>query len=98
MDVLTEIGWMKDQESSYQYALLDRMRADCRYYFGNGHKNVKDLWGCDQETHITCMLFLWDQFQENAKPKWLSRKDIFDYGNQMDLNMNHIEDVVAAFL
>lgn len=98
MDILAEIGWMKEQNLSYQYALLDRMRADCRYYFGNGNNNAKDLWGNDGETHIICMLFLWDQFPENAKPQWLRREDIFDYGRQMDLNMDLIEEVVAAFL
>lgn len=98
MDILEEIEWMKKQNLSYQYALLDRMRADCRYYFGNGNKKAKDLWGNDEETHIICMLFLWDQFQENAKPQWLKREYIFDYGRQMDLNMDIIEEVVATFL
>lgn len=66
-----------------RYSLLDRMRCDCGYYLGNGHRLDKFLWGGNKENHIRYMKFLWNEFSADEKPEWLTLEEIEDLEKQM---------------
>lgn len=67
----------------YKYALLDRMRQDCKYYLGYGNRNTKCLWAEDEAEHIENMKALWNSFPEDGKPEWLSMEDIESFEKEM---------------
>ena len=74
---------LKTCNNSFKYQLLDRMRSDCLYYLGNGGRKKKHLWGLSESDHIECMKLLWNSFNENEKPEWLTWEDLIDFENQM---------------
>lgn len=71
------------RDETYRYQLLDRMRSDCEYYLGNGHRNYRQLWAEDEREQIEVMKLLYDSFPDGKKPEWLSRTDIENYEKQM---------------
>lgn len=71
------------QDVKFRYQLLDRLRSDCEYFFGAGHRNVKYLWGRTIQAHIGLMRKLWFSFDVTEKPEWISLKDIQEYENRM---------------
>ena len=73
--------WILDAEPKYRYMLLDRLRQDCEYYFGNGGRNPKNL--CNEVDQIEEMKAIWNSFPEEEKPEWLTWEDILDYERQM---------------
>lgn len=80
--VAQAIDTVLSYEDKTRYALLDRMRADCDYYLGNGRRNARYLWmRMDEQGHIDVMRALWDSFVE--KPEWLTREKIDWYAEQM---------------
>ena len=69
-------------ENRTKYAMLDRMRMDCEYFLGNGHRHPQYLWmSMDPQGHIDVMRAIWDSFTE--KPEWLTREKIDWYAEQM---------------
>ena len=70
-------------DETFRYMLLDRMRADCDYYIGNGNGHNKYLWGGDVKTQIAYMRALYNSFPNDKKPEWLSFDDIDDYELKM---------------
>lgn len=74
-------------ELKFRYMMLDRMRQDCNYYFGNGLEYAGNLWAKDEKTHIACMLAIWDTFKPDERPEWLSREDIIDYAHAMGVEI-----------
>lgn len=74
METMQEIIATHDEK--YRYMLLDRMRADCAYYLGNGNRQVKYLWAGNVEEQIEDMKMLWDSFKPDEKPEWLTMEDI----------------------
>ena len=68
----------------FKYRLLDRQRADCEYFLGNGNRNESELWAGAVGTHIKSMLLLYDSFREEDRPEWLTREQIEDYGRRMN--------------
>lgn len=67
----------------FRYMMLDRMRADCEYYLGNGGRHTKYLWGENEVDHIANMKALWKSFPEDGKPEWLSYEKIEEYEKKM---------------
>lgn len=67
-----------------RYALLDRMRTDCKYYLGNGRRHNKHLWCVgDEQRHIDYMKAIWNSFPQDAKPEWLTMEQILAYERLM---------------
>ena len=67
-----------------RYALLDRMRTDCKYYLGNGRRHNKYLWCVgDEQRHIDYMKAIWNSFPQDAKPEWLTMEQILAYERLM---------------
>ena len=71
------------QDVKFRYQLLDRLRSDCEYYLGAGHRQVKHLWGRDITSHINLMRRLWFSFDVTEKPEWISLAKIQEYENRM---------------
>lgn len=73
-----------DPADSLKYMLLDRLRADCDYFLGNGNRYAPHLWAGAVVTHIECMKLLYDSFPEEDRPEWITREDIEEYGRRMN--------------
>ncbi len=70
------------QSPEFRYRLLDRLRSDCEYFFGNGHRNVKYLWGQDPHTHVSLMRKLYSSFDITERPEWIDLNLISEYENR----------------
>ena len=71
------------RDSKYRYMLLGRMQSDCEYYLGFGKRNQSRLWAGNEEKQIEYMKQLYNSFDEDEKPQWLSMSQILDYARQM---------------
>ena len=65
--------------------LLDRLRQDCDYYIRIG-RSAKCLWAEDEKRQIEVMKELWNYFDEENKPEWLTMKQIDEYARKMGVN------------
>lgn len=68
-------------DRSGDYALLDRLRADCEYFLGAGGRSEKHLWAGSVYAQIKKMRELHDALPE--KPEWLTEEAIDRYAAQM---------------
>lgn len=68
-------------DRSGDYALLDRLRADCDYFLGAGGRSEKHLWAGSVYAQIKKMRELYDALPE--KPEWLTAEAIDCYAAQM---------------
>ena len=68
-------------DRSGDYALLDRLRADCEYFLGAGGRSEKHLWAGSVYAQIKKMRELHDALPE--KPEWLTAEAIDRYAAQM---------------
>lgn len=68
-------------DRSGDYALLDRLRADCDYFLGAGGRSEKHLWAGSVYAQIKKMRELYDALPE--KPEWLTAEAIDRYAAQM---------------
>ena len=68
-------------DRSGDYALLDRLRADCDYFLGAGGRSEKHLWTGNVHAQIKKMRELYDALPE--KPEWLTAEAIDRYAAQM---------------
>ena len=68
-------------DRSGDYALLDRLRADCDYFLGAGGRSEKHLWAGSVYAQIKKMRELYDALPE--KPEWLTTEAIDRYAAQM---------------
>ena len=68
-------------DCSGDYALLDRLRADCEYFLGAGGRSEKHLWAGNVHAQIKKMRELYDALPE--KPEWLTTEAIDRYAAQM---------------
>lgn len=68
-------------DRSGDYALLDRLRADCEYFLGAGGRSEKHLWAGSVYAQIKKMRELHDALPE--KPEWLTTEAIDRYAAQM---------------
>ena len=77
---------MKDilkSEKHFRYMMLDRMRQDCEYYLNYGGRSAKVLWAKDEKQHIQNMKDVWNSFDENDKPEWLTIEEIEQFEKRM---------------
>lgn len=71
------------EEKKNQYRMLDRLRTDCEYYFGNRHRHPGCLWAGNEQDHIKAMKEIWNSFSEKEKPQWLTWQQIEAYEKEM---------------
>lgn len=72
-----------DKEKSFQYMMLDRLRSDCDYYLGYGHRYPGALYCEDEKEHIEHMKKIWLSFAKDEKPEWLTWEQIENYEKEM---------------
>ena len=70
-----------DSAYTFEYQLLDRLRADCEYFLGAGGRYEKYLWAGNVETQIAKMRELYELLPE--KPEWMTLDDISAYEQKM---------------
>lgn len=76
---------MKDilkSEKRFRYMMLDRMRQNREYYLRiGGSANV--LWPKDEKQHINNSKDIWNSFDDNDKPEWLTMEEIDEFASRM---------------
>lgn len=66
----------------FEYMMLGRLEADCRFYLGYGMRDANyALYYFDERTHIDEMLKLYGKIV--VKPDWLTMEGICGYAEQM---------------
>ncbi|MGO5096264.1 LPD25 domain-containing protein, partial [Agathobaculum sp. LCP25S3_E8] len=69
------------KDFSFEYQLLDRLRADCEYFLGGGQRNERHLWAGTVREQIAKMRELYHALPE--KPDWLTEDAISSYERRM---------------
>lgn len=75
-----------NRQQRFNYQLLSRLQSDCNYYLGNGNRNAKQLWAGNEVEQIEKMKELWNNFEADVKPQWLTMEQIEDYASKMITN------------
>ena len=70
-------------DETFRYMLLGRLQMDCDYYLGNGQFCDKHLWANNVESQVKTMKDLYNSFDEDKKPEWISWEDIEEYERKM---------------
>lgn len=78
----------KRYEPKFRYMMLSRMKQDCDYYLGYGKRYADNLWAKDEATQIANMKALWDSFDPDDKPEWLTKDDLLDYAHRMGVDIH----------
>ncbi len=73
----------QENVNTFNYKMLGRLRRDCDYYLGYGHRSKNALYYKDERKHIDEMKRLYKGFPNNAKPEWLTWEQILEYERQM---------------
>lgn len=71
----------KEAADGFSYRMLDRLQSDCDYYLLYGGRCAKHLYFMEESLQIAGMLKVYDRI--TIKPRWLSRRDIFNYAQKM---------------
>ena len=79
----TILNVIENSSTNFKYQLLSRLKSDCNYYLGYGHRNKNALWSGSEEQQIVDMKALWESFDRPNKPEWLTIIDIWDYEIKM---------------
>lgn len=69
------------EDFSFEYQLLDRLKTDCEYFLGEGHRSEKHLWAGNVREHILKMRELYSNLL--IKPVWLTESNIDSYAQRM---------------
>ncbi|MGF0347632.1 LPD11 domain-containing protein [Rhodococcus sp. IEGM1300] len=80
---MPEVLFPKEDNNTFNYQMLSRLKMDCEYFLGNGGRNEKHLWADSVDEQIQEMKRLWNGFSEEDKPEWLTMQDIEDYAFRM---------------
>lgn len=76
-------GIIKDHDNKFKYQLLSRLQMDCNYYLGYGNRSNNILWSGSEKDHIEDMRALYQSFQPEDRPEWLTAEQIEDYALKM---------------
>ncbi|MGN0273540.1 MAG: LPD11 domain-containing protein [Chordicoccus sp.] len=78
---LESIG-VTPEQSSDDYRLLSRLKADCDYFLGAGGRAEKHLWAGNVREQIAKMRELYAALPD--EPEWLTMEDIDRYAQRME--------------
>lgn len=79
----TIIDDMIHKDDTFKYQMLSRLQRDCDYFLGNGNRAEKYLWATNVPDHIKLMRALYNSFENDKKPEWLTEQDIDNYEKEM---------------
>jgi len=71
------------KEETFNYMMLSRLQMDCDYYLGNGNRYKKHLWAKDEKEQISEMKKIYNWFEKDKKPEWLTYDKILEYEKEM---------------
>ena len=71
------------KEEKFNYQMLNRLKSDCDYYLGHGNRCKKRLWAGCEEDHIDEMKKIYNWFDDDKKPEWLTWNNIIQYECEM---------------
>lgn len=92
-DIIDE---MIHKDDTFRYQMLSRLQTDCDYFLGNGNRAEKYLWAGNVPDQIKLMRALYDSFEDDKKPEWLTKEDIDNYEKEMNTeNMTETESPEA---
>ena len=74
---------MIHKDDTFKYQMLSRLQMDCDYFLGNGNRAEKYLWATNVPDHIKLMRALYNSFEDDEKPEWLTEQDIDNYEKEM---------------
>jgi len=69
--------------NSFDYQMLGRLKSDCDYYLGNGGRCDKHLWAGNVTDQIKKMKEIYNSFNKDAQPEWLTYEQILDYEKKL---------------
>lgn len=72
-----------NETKTFRYQMLDRLKSDCEYFLGMGHRNLKYLHDSNIRSHINLMRKLYHSFDIMEKPEWITLDQITEYENRM---------------
>lgn len=78
--------WTK-YEPKIRYMFLSRMKQDCDYYLGYGNRNARQLWAGNEKDQIENMRAIWNTFEPEDKPEWLTWDELNDYARKMGVDV-----------
>ena len=73
----------REKAFKFDYMMLSRMQADCKYYNSAAHFNNAHASTIRQT--IDRMKEIWNKFPEDLKPEWISLEEIEGYENKFGL-------------
>lgn len=65
------------------YRMLGRLKQDCEYFLGYGAGNEDALYYKNVAAHCDAMEKLWNSFEAEDKPEWLTMEQIQEYRDKM---------------
>lgn len=74
-------------EPKFRYMMLSRMKSDCDYYLGNGNRSANHLWAHNEADQIANMKALWNTFEPEDSPEWLTWDELADYAKRMEVTI-----------
>lgn len=85
----------------YRYQLLSRIKQDRDHYLGAENRQWKrhflgPLSINSEAEQIAYMVALWNSFDEDRKPEWLTADDILDYEKRMLSEVTRLDDLIQT--
>lgn len=74
-------------EPKFRYMMLSRMKSDCDYYLGNGNRSTNHLWAGNEVDQICNMMVLWNTFEPEDSPEWLTWDELMEYARKMGVDI-----------
>ena len=76
-----------NRANQFNYMMLGRLKSDCDYFLGNGNGFIGHLWAKNINEQIQEMKRIYNIFDNDNKPEWLTYTQILEYESKM-LNYN----------
>lgn len=67
----------------FEYMMLDRLRGDCETHLDIENKYRRRLMEDEIKSTIETMKTLWNGFEDDEKPEWLTWEQILEYEKRM---------------
>lgn len=80
---MTDKNELLQHDETFRYMLLGRLQRDCEYYLGYGNRQDKHLWASNVEDQIDTMITLYESFDDDKKPEWITIEEIEKYQEEM---------------
>lgn len=90
---MRDLELLVKSDLSFRYQMLGRLISDVKYYLGAGNGAAKHLWAGDVRSQIEAMLAIYDSFEEDELPDWITFAQIQEYKEWM---LNYRRELTRA--